>query len=438
MVLEKVLKAVSKNAMMQYFSYNMLASLFVQIRSFIFIWIATQQLSVNDYGIFALVLMLIMTTSDLADMGGNSAVTRFSSKFYNEKKYAHESAIIYLAFKRKIINCFFVVAVLIVFSNQIATILLENENYHYLISLSSIGVIFALFYGLNVSILQGRKLFKDYFKVVGYISFISLGVLYISLFYCKISIEFLIGYHIAILGGSFLFSFLIMDFSQNKFLNVNFSDIKIKKSFNNFGFWMFLWAIFSVLQSKIDMIMLSQLANIEEIAYYDIAMKFTKPLLMVFSAYGQVLNPVIASFKDKNDLVKQIKNSTKFIYVMTLIIAIFIGCSGYVIYLVFGEKYANSIFPLKIILVALIFFVWTMPYNSVLYAMNKPHIFTIAAILTLFSTITGNCFLLNKYGAIGAAITFLFAQIIGFLVSLIFYKKHLKKYEFKEKGIEDE
>ena len=73
---------------------------------------------------------------------------------------------------------------------------------------------------------------------------------------------------------------------------------------------------------------------------------------------------------------------------------------------------------MTMLLFAIIFFVWTIPFNSALYALNKPYIFSMAAFVGLVVTAIGDYLLLGKYGAIGAAYTYIAAQIVGLIIAL--------------------
>lgn len=403
----------------------MSASIFVQIRSFIFVLIATKALSVEEYGIYTLVMMLVMTAAELSDLGMNSAVTRFSAQYHANKELKKEHDLICFAFKRKFFNAVIVVSLLVVFSKQIAVFLTGESTYDSMIMISSIGVFFALLNGLNNAVLQGRKLFSQYLKTSLIVFVNSLIIISVIYFFHLITMKLLVIYNIAILAMSFILSYFFLKYDLRDCLKKIKND-EVIKNFNSFGRWMFLWAILAVMQSKIDILMLSQLTNITQVAYYDIAMKFTRPCLMIVAAYGQVLNPVMASITSKEMLKTKLKTTNKVVLVMSMGIIAVIFLAPYIIEFIFDSKYINSILPLQILLISLVFYIGTIPYNTALYVMNKPQVFSVAAAMGVIITIVGNYFLLQDYGAVGAAITFLFVQLLGFIISYFAYKKYLK------------
>ena len=147
---------------------------------------------------------------------------------------------------------------------------------------------------------------------------------------------------------------------------------------------------------------------------------------MLVSAYSQVLNPQFAAF-DKSEIKQKIISVTKFIVAITGMIIVAIFLAKPVITIIFGHKYDNAILPARLLLFAIIFFVWTVPFNSALYALNKPYVFAFASFAGLIVTAVGNVILLEKYGAVGAAVTFVFAQITGLVISVFAYQRIKKE-----------
>jgi len=143
-IIEKIRSKITANGILKYVSYTMSTSLVNQLRSFIFVFIATKSLSVDEYGVYTLILMVIMTASELSDMGMNSAITRFSSQYYAHKEIKKEYDLICYAFRRKFFSSIFIMVILMIFSQPISKILLGENSYQNLIIFSAIGILFAL------------------------------------------------------------------------------------------------------------------------------------------------------------------------------------------------------------------------------------------------------------------------------------------------------
>lgn len=406
----------------------MFGNLISQIMSLLVVIVVSRFLSVIDYGIYSILNNISSFVQDMADMGMNGAITRFVAEFRAKNKTTKEKQIIGYSLRRKLINLIFVFIILVLCAKPIALYWLHDSSKYQYIYLIILTCAFSLMVSALRAVLQGRQEFKKYFISIVTWNLVWASIILIMAFTGLLTVLSSI---IAGIISGIINLFLCIKLVDINFVNtINFTNIDrdIKTKFNNFGNWMLLWALFAILQSKLDVFMLATFTTAEQVSYYDIASKVIKPVLMVVSAYAQVLNPQFASI-GKSKLKQKIISVMKFIVLITLIIVIGIILVNPVITLIFGSKYDNSIIPAQLLLFAIIFYVWTVPFNCALYALNKPYIFTLASFVGLTVTAIGDYFLLGKFGAIGASITYIAAQIIGLVIAFVAYKIIIKKDE---------
>lgn len=406
-------------------------NLISQIIGFVVTVIVSRFMSVVSYGIYSILNNISAFVNDMADMGMNGAITRFVSEYRAKGELEKEQQIIAYSLRRKSINLVVVLIVLILCAHPIASYWLGDGSKYIYIYLIIVTCAFSLFTSALRAVLQGRQDFKKYFITIVMWNAVWCGSILIMAFTGSLNV------FSSVLSGAIsgavnllLGIYLVKVDIKSIYRNVKI-DSDIKKKFNNFGNWMLLWALFAILQSKLDVFMLATFTTKEQVSYYEIASKVIKPILMVVSAYAQVLNPQFASM-DTSKLKERIKSIAKFIAIISAVIVFAILIVGPVITMFFGNKYDNSIVPAKLLLFAIIFYVWTVPFNSALYALNKPYIFTLAAFIGLVVTAIGDFLLLGTYGAIGAAYTYIAAQIVGLVVALssyIFIAKKGNAYE---------
>lgn len=423
----KILKYNIYSKILQNISYVLFANLISQVESMIFVAIAARLWDVEVYGIYSIITMILSLAIDLSDMGMNGAVVRFTAEYHSKEEYEKEEELVNLAVKRKIRNSIITCLLISVGSPIISIILLKDSSYFLYIIISSIAIMFALIYSLNNSVLQGRLEYKKYFKSMicfNLVLFIMLLLLYI---FNKFTVMNVIIVNVINYIISSIYSIKLIKFDIKHIFRKKKVERKIESKFTKYSRWMVLWSVLSILQSKIDILMLAKLTTTFQVAYYDIGMKMAKPFFMLFNSAGQVINPIFASILSKDELKNKFEKVSKFSIGLSILIILSVLVCKYPILIIFGSKYENSIIPLQIILISLVFYVWTMPFNSVLYTLNKPHVFVIAAGLGLIVTVIGNLFLLPNFGAIGASMTYLFAQIIGFIVSYIGYSYYKRK-----------
>ena len=396
------------------------SNLISQIMSLIVVIVVSRFLSVTDYGIYSILNNISSFVQDMADMGMNGAITRFIAEFRAKGEREKENQVISYSLKRKFLNLIIVFIILVTTAKPIASYWLHDAEKYPYIYLIILTCAFSLLVSALRAILQGRQEFQKYFISVVIWNFVWVSVILIMAFcgYLTVASSIISG---AISGMvNLILCLKLVHLKIWTTIRTTEIEYEVKKEFNNFGNWMLLWALFSILQSKLDVFMLATFTSAEQVSYYDIASKVIKPVLMVVSAYAQVLNPQFASM-EKSKLKQRIVAVAKFIGIVSLVIIVGIVAVDPVIKIVFGSKYDNSIVPAQLLLFAIIFYVWTVPFNSALYALNKPYIFTIGAFVGLVVTAVGDYFLLNKYGAIGAAITYIAAQVVALIVALLAY-----------------
>lgn len=416
---EKILKKL-KDKTLKDSALVLVGNLISQVLSLGIVIVVTRSLSIFDYGIYSILNNISSFVQDMADMGMNGAITRFVAEFRLKGQVKKEEELINYSLKRKALNFILVFIILVLCAKPIALYWLHDEAKYPYIYLIILTCAFSLMSSALRAVLQGRQEFDRYFISVLVWNFVWAGSILVMDFTGTLTVfsSILSG----VLSGivNLLLCIKLANVNIKRLLTSKKVDESIKKKFNNFGNWMLLWSLFSLLQSKLDVFMLASFTTSEQVSYYDIASKVIKPILMVISAYAQVLNPLFASI-DEEKLKEKITHVIRFIILISLLLLISIIAVKPIIKIVFGDRYDYSIFPAQLLLFAIIFFAWTVPFNSALYALNRPHVFSIAAFFGLIVTAVGDYFLLGKYGAIGAAYTYIAAQIVGLLVAILAY-----------------
>lgn len=411
--------------------FTLTGNLISQALSLFVVAIVSRFLSVTDYGIYSILNNISSFVQDMADMGMNGAITRFVAEFRAKNELEKENQVICYSLRRKLLNLIFVFIVLVSFSKPIASYWLHDSSKYHYIYLIILTCAFSLLVSALRAILQGKLEFKNYFISVVTWNFVWAATITIMAFTNNLTVvsSIIAGVVSGVINLFLCVKLVKLDMKQ--VICAPNIDLDTKKKFNNFGNWMLLWSMFAVLQSKLDVFMLASFTTPEQVSYYDIASKVIRPILMVVSAYAQVLNPQFASIK-KSEMKHRITIIVKFIGIISVLIVVAIIMVGPVINIVFGNKYNNSILPAQMLLFAIIFYVWTVPFNSALYALNKPYIFTLAAFIGLIVTGIGNYLLLGKYGVIGAAFTYIAAQVVGLIVALLSYIIIVRKEVYHE------
>ena len=247
-----------------------------------------------------------------------------------------------------------------------------------------------------------------------------------------------------ILGTTFLYLklpliFLIATFTIPSFLNVIYSStvlflkykIKFKPKLDKSALKFMgiiaipfaLTAIFGRVYSYIDSILLSKLAGDVAVGWYSIPYKITYAFQFMPLALVAALYPKFSEYfvNDKKRLAYVFEQGIKYLLLIVFPIAIGIGVLAKDIILsLYTAEYVNSILPLQILLVGLIFSYISFPIGAFLNACNRQVTQTIIVFFVMVINIILNLILIPRVGVIGTAIAALvgnfFLTFFGYLI----------------------
>jgi O-antigen/teichoic acid export membrane protein len=191
-----------------------------------------------------------------------------------------------------------------------------------------------------------------------------------------------------------------------------------------------LTSLFSMINFRIDQVMLSFMTTDAIVGAYSAAYKIIDVLAILPGILLTALYPVFSKYHatDTKLLKKSFNLSLR--YVITLSIPIVIGgflLSGQIINLVYGPEYADSAMVLKILIFISLFSFINSPLFVLLNSIGKQKITMINTAFTALANIVMNAILIPSYGIKGAA----FATIISEITFLI-----LSVYQIRKSGIE--
>lgn len=231
--------------------------------------------------------------------------------------------------------------------------------------------------------------------------------------------------------------FLILAFTIPSFLNACFASIALYKKYHigllpKFNPVLFrylgviaipfaLTAIFARIYGYIDSILLSKLAGDTAVGWYSIPYKITFAFQFIPLALVAALYPRFSEYfaHSKEKLASIFEQGIKYLLIIAFPIAIGIAILAKDIVLaLYTTEYTNSILPLQILIVSLLFSFVSFPIGSFLNACNKQTTQTIIVGTVMVVNIILNLALIPRYGVVGAATA---ACIGNFLLTAIGY-----------------
>lgn len=232
---------------------------------------------------------------------------------------------------------------------------------------------------------------------------------------------------------------LILGFALASLITFLISVKWIKKFFTKFIFkfnkktilfilketWPFALAgIFVTLYFNIDTVMVSWIKGDIETGLYSVAYNFIFAASLIPALLNASFYPILSrEYKNLFIIKKQI---IKYLY-LTIGLGVFLSgmlflLSEFLIKIIYGNEYVNSVYSLRILALVLPF-LFLFNYLGIIFSsINKQLVVTVVSFIGIILNIILNFYLINKFGQVGAAMASL-VTIIVMLISFMFYCK---------------
>lgn len=190
-----------------------------------------------------------------------------------------------------------------------------------------------------------------------------------------------------------------------------------------------LAAIFARLYSYIDSILLSKLMDEVAVGYYSIPYKITFAFQFVPLALIAALYPRFSEYfvSNKKKLAFALERGLKYLMVVAMPIALGIATlSNDIILTLYTSEFQESILPLQVLILGLIFSYLSFPLGAFLNACNKQKTQTVIIGSVMVMNVILNLKLIPIYGVIGAATAATAGNILLTVFGLYFAGKVTK------------
>ncbi|KXU41360.1 O-antigen/teichoic acid export membrane protein [Longibaculum muris] len=201
--------------------------------------------------------------------------------------------------------------------------------------------------------------------------------------------------------------------------------------------FLFLYSAATMIYTNLDTVMLGFISGDIQVGYYNAAIKLKNILVSVVTALGSVLMPRISyyltnNFKEK--FYEMIKKSFEFIFLIAIPLAtyFYFEADSLIIFLA-GNGYEQAIPVMRAIIPSIIFIgIGSVTAWQLLIPLGKETYTVLGAIMGGLVDLIINILLIPTYGAIGAAIGTLVAEMVVVSVHLIVLRNELKHISIKK------
>lgn len=215
-----------------------------------------------------------------------------------------------------------------------------------------------------------------------------------------------------------------------KYINFKFyNDYNLKKHIKPMLIFFFMSLAISV-YTYTDSVLLGLLTNLDEVGFYNVAVRIKGILISIVTSLGVVLLPKLSLYIKKgmmNEFSSLLILSLRFIVALSLpLVIFFIFFAKETILLLSGEQYFNSIPLLQISLVAVIIVGITNILGiQMLVPLGKEKKLFVSVLCGALINVVANFTLIPFLSSVGAAISMVLAEFTILLIQIYFLKKYM-------------
>jgi O-antigen/teichoic acid export membrane protein len=382
---------------------------------FLFFLIIARAFSTQDYG----TTIIIFSISNIL-----LTIMQFGLPVYFQRQTASEKKINQAEFNISIIYGLASFVLSLVLTLFITSIYYDIKLYLTVILIHTFAFSF-YFISIFNSILLGMNEQRVQVQSFGISRIISVSFVFLTWFFLK-NINYLLG--ICIVGNGviiiILYNYIITRFiskDRSKISFVQFKNLII------LTLPLGLAAISNFLYDKIDVILISKIIDMENVAYYNIAYGIYKTSQIAFSFILVTGFSRISSLSGNKTAVKIfLKKYFITIFILSLLIFVFLVLiAKIVIVLLYGEKYNLSIFILQLLSIAIIPLALNNLTGITLNGLGMFRENLYIMISALMINILVNIILLNTLGILGAVYATLITEVYIFVLGIIYLRLKL-------------
>ncbi|MFB6181715.1 MAG: flippase [Candidatus Magasanikbacteria bacterium] len=396
-------------------AYMTIASILQKVIAFVYFTLIARYIGAEGTGKYFFALSFTTIFVIFVDMGFNNVLIREAAKMKDKMQ----------CFFSTVISAKMLFAVL----TYIATIVTINlmgypEQTRHLVYLSAVTMVFDSFHQSIYGTL----------RAIGDLRWEAMGIVGSQVLTLSLGSYFLF--------FDFPLIFLILAFTIPSIINVIYSgtvlflnyNIKFKPKFHKPTFVHLgkiavpfaLAAIFERVYSNVDTVILSKMAGNESVGWYSIPKKISNAFRFFPSALIAAIYPRFSEhFKNNKEKLSYLfERGMKYLLIIAFPIAVGIMIlAPDIIVQIYTKEYLNSILPLRVLMVAMIFSFVGFLTGGMLNACEKQKTQTAIVGVTMVVNIILNLILIPEYGILGASIAALIGNAILAIVGYYFIPK---------------
>lgn len=390
----------------------------------LFFIILARNLGPADFGIMMIAVTTAVLVADVTDIGINTGVVRFVSKALTSSK-VDAFEYLKLGLIVKLIVWVIVLAGGLLLAPYASIYLFDKSELIEPLKISLIGVggISLLF--ISIATLQAFQRFFIYSLIQVFTNFVRILGLSFLIYGGILSLKSSMLVYTLVPFVGFFMALRFLPIKSIMIAKWNFKKLYEMLSFNK---WVAIFTVIAAVSSKMDTFLSARLLNTFDIGVYAAANQLAVIVPQIVSGLGAVAAPKFASFQDKNIMLAFFKKLQLFVLGISIIGLLVIPLSFYIIPLIYGIQYQDSVIAFIILFLAMLIFLISLPVHlSIIYYFSRPDIFVWVSVGHLIIMIGAGFVMISNFGILGAASAVLIGNLFNFILPLCWFLKRIRK-----------
>jgi len=363
-------------------------------------------------GSLTLIVLIATTMKLLGGMGMEFANVYYASKERKSLPNIISNNIVVWLFSTTVLICIF-----ILIRPFLCTSILKNIHPQ-IINFAIIVFPFILGYGFVQTLFQGLEKFKEYniLRISEPATKLTLVVLLIIVFKLNIKggfIAILLSYVVPVILSIVLIkNYVKYPLSINKKHLVKSIKYGLKGQVGIF---------FQFFNYRLDMFLVSYYLDIREVGLYALSVVIAEFLWYIPNSISVTLFPKVSAkdTRSANEFTRKVSRTS--ITIMLMAGSVICLVAPFLIRLFYGERFIESVIPLRILIPGVIAFGMVKILTGHLHGRGKPQYGSIVTVCSLLLTILFDLLLIPRLGITGAALATTFAYLFSFVLTLVFF-----------------
>jgi O-antigen/teichoic acid export membrane protein len=245
-----------------------------------------------------------------------------------------------------------------------------------------------------------------------------LVLLYLTNYYSKLPLTYLDILSIFSLSPIFILVLFFFIFNRKQiYWGAKIHEVgQATKELSLFNTWAFVASIFAIVSDRLEIFLINKYHSSEDVAVYGTALQLFSGFVIILSTLNSLVYPRLAALVHTEEFKKFLLKSIFASFAVAILLSPGYFLAEPILNLLFNHKYEEAIPVFKILYPNYMLQLVFAPLGIALFAMGKPRILAILALLRLVFGYLLDTALIPEFGVMGAGVAFLLGQVISWLV----------------------